>query len=205
MNTYLLFIAVSALYIASPGPGVILTVSNSLRYGFVAALPGIFGIALGMFCVGLLAATGVSMILQASAAAFTGLKYLGATYLIFVGIRQWRSAAPALDGSWGVAGMGRQRFCEGLGITLLNPKATVFYIALYPQFVDPSNAYAIEFIELATSFSALLIVIHCIYSALASAASTRVAAFARSRALGRTTGAALIGLGIALATTDRTR
>lgn len=93
MANYGLFIILATLTVLSPGPGVVLTISNSLRHGWTGSLPGIFGIALGAFVVAGISASSVGVILATSATAFTLLKYVGAAYLLYLGIKMWRATS----------------------------------------------------------------------------------------------------------------
>ena len=91
METYLLFVIIAAITVLSPGPGVILTLSNAIRFGFSGAVGGILGIAVGTLIVAIISATGVGVILATSVMIFTIMKYIGAAYLIYLGIKLWRS------------------------------------------------------------------------------------------------------------------
>ncbi len=88
MNNYGLFILFATLTILSPGPGVVLTLSNAVRHGWTGAVPGILGIASGAFVVAAISATSVGLILSTSANAFTALKYAGAAYLLYLGYKK---------------------------------------------------------------------------------------------------------------------
>ncbi len=81
MESYLLYIAIASATIASPGPGVVLTISNSIRYGFFGSVAGIVGVASAMLCIATISATSLAVILSTSALAFTILKYVGAAIL----------------------------------------------------------------------------------------------------------------------------
>jgi len=89
MENYILYIAIASATIASPGPGVVLTISNAIRYGFVGSASGIVGVASAMLCIAVISATSLAAVLSASATAFIILKYVGAAYLIYLGIRMW--------------------------------------------------------------------------------------------------------------------
>ena len=91
MENYLLFTLIATVTILSPGPGVLLTLTNSIRYGFFGAIGGIVGIAFGTFIVAGLSATSVGVILATSAMAFTVMKFIGAAYLIYLGVKLWQS------------------------------------------------------------------------------------------------------------------
>ncbi len=93
MEQYLLYVLIALVTVASPGPGVILTLSNAIRYGVKPAMLGVLGIALGIFIISVISATSLGVLLATSAFAFTLLKYVGAVYLVYLGIKLWRSPA----------------------------------------------------------------------------------------------------------------
>ena len=141
MHNYGLFVLFATLTILSPGPGVVLTLSNAVRHGWRGAVPGILGIASGAFVVAAISATSVGLILSTSANAFTALKYAGAAYLLYLGYKSWRSdrfstlleTRPSSPG---------YRFLEAASMQLLNPKAVFFFLAVFPQFIDTSAHFA---------------------------------------------------------------
>ncbi len=144
MAGYELFLILATLTVLSPGPGVVLTLSNALRHGWRGALPGIFGIASGAFIVAGICASSLGLLLAASATAFTVLKYIGALYLLYLGIKMWRTQRfiPELTATsprpW-------RRFGEALSIQLLNPQGGVFFLAVFPQFIKPEGDYYRQF------------------------------------------------------------
>ena len=97
MDNYHLYLLIALITVASPGPGVILTLSNAIRYGVRSALSGMLGIASGIFMKSVLSATSLGILLASSALAFTILKYIGAAYLIYLGIKLWKAPAQTLQ------------------------------------------------------------------------------------------------------------
>jgi len=148
MEHYFLYISIASATIASPGPGVVLTVTNALRYGFLGAIPGILGVAGGMLCIASISATSLTFILSASAMAFTILKFIGAAYLIYLGIKMWQSSSKLDMRSQENKKSHKLRFTEGLLITLLNPKPIFFFMALFPQFITSTENYQTQFVIL---------------------------------------------------------
>lgn len=198
MENYLFFILIAAAVIASPGPGIVLTLKNTLQYDFKGAFPGIAGVALGMLLIAVLSAAGLGLLLTTSALAFTVLKYLGAAYLIYLGIKLWRSSGQVADLSAGRRSSVRSRFFEGLGITALNPKPIVFFLSLFPQFIDPAAAYIPQFALLALTFSALVVVIHCGYAATATLARDKLRTPRGSEVINKVSGGVFVCFGLAL-------
>lgn len=203
MQLYLLFILMATLTILSPGPGVLKSITNSLNYGFKSAFVGVLGLSMGVFCVATLSATSLGALLAASSTAFDVLKYIGAAYLIYMGIKLWRAPAVELKNESAPPASYRRLFIEGLIFQFSNPKALVFFLSVFPQFIDHSRAYAVQFAGLVLTFCALLIIIHTSYAFFAH----RVQGFLKTgrggRVMNRVGGAAFIGFGVMLANAKR--
>jgi len=160
MQAYYLFLLIAIVTILSPGPGVLLTLTNAIRYGVSGAAGGIFGIAFGTFIIAGISATGVGVILATSALAFSVMKYIGAAYLIYLGIKLWRSPAVKLAPDMVTRKDRKKQFMEGLTIQVTNPKAVFFFMSIFPQFIDFSSAYTAQFALLAITYSSLNLIIH---------------------------------------------
>lgn len=203
MTLYPIFLLVAATTVLSPGPGVVMTLTNSLRYGFRGTFGGILGISAGALAVAALSATGLGVLLATSAMAFTILKYIGAGYLVYLGVRLWK--APPFrfeERSPHPAGIGR-RFVEGLSLQLTNPKAIFFFLSVFPQFIDRTRDFGGQFAVLVLTYSTLVILIHCGYAVTAQRAKRWLASERGGRAVNRVGGAAFVFFGAALATARR--
>ncbi len=199
MEHYLLFLLMASLAVLSPGPGVMLTLTNSLRYGISQSLGGIAGISLGALIVALISATGLGLVLAASAVAFSILKFAGAAYLIFLGIKMWLSKpVPVNDYPPQKHGI-KIRFIEGLSTQLLNPKAIFFFLSVFPQFIDSSVRYEPQFILLVLTYCVLIAIIHFLYALTAGKAKKWISSKRGARIVNRTGGTAFIFFGISLA------
>lgn len=165
IETYLLFTVIALATIATPGPGVVMTLTNALKYGIFHSLSGIFGVSLGMFLIALLVGSGLGVILSASAWAYTTLKLVGAGYLLYLGFRliKNRYAQLQLDTQLPLISP-KKMFINGLIVTLTNPKAIVFFIALFPQFISKDAAYGGQFLLLSLTFCAWIVVVHLLYA-----------------------------------------
>ena len=163
LKLYPLFLTMATVTVLTPGPGVVMTLTNTLRHGLRRSIGGIFGIAFGALVVAALSATGVGVVLSTSAVAFNALKLLGAAYLVYLGIKLWHSTGlhfMAQDrGNTGFAAL----FVEGLSLQMTNPKAIFFFLSVLPQFIDPAVNYTSQFAALVLTYSSLVVVIHCIY------------------------------------------
>ncbi len=199
MKLYPLFLLMATVTVFSPGPGVVMTLTNSLRYGFSGTFGGILGIACGALAVAAISATSLGVILATSALAFTALKLAGAGYLLYLGVRLWRAPAFKFDDvPVHRAGFGR-RFGEGLSLQLTNPKAIFFFLSVFPQFIDRSANYMGQFTILVLTYSSLVVVIHCLYAFFAQHAKTWLTSHRGGRAINKVGGASFLFFGAALA------
>ncbi|MCS5990672.1 LysE family translocator [Klebsiella variicola subsp. variicola] len=165
MQQVAFYILIASLTIASPGPGILLTLTNTLNYTLRNAMAGIIGVATGMGVISIVAASSVGVIITTSQLALQVVKVIGAAYLIYLGGKLFRSVPRALSNAPGLpeepampsAG---QRFRQGLLVSLLNPKPIVFFMALFPQFINPQQPFVPQFSLLSGIFCFPVIVIH---------------------------------------------
>jgi len=141
--TWIAFVIAGSLIAISPGSGAVLSMSHGLAYGLKKASATVLGLQLGLILVLVIAGAGVGSLLLASSVAFTAVKIVGALYLIYLGIAQWRApAAPAADAgavsSTGLPahpGFGK-RVMTGFLTNATNPKGIIFMVAVLPQFIN---------------------------------------------------------------------
>lgn len=200
LSNWLLFSSVALLTTFSPGPAVLLAISNSVAKGPRRALICSLGNALGLFIVSATAMAGMGVVLATSAAAFTLLKIAGAGYLIYLGVKQWRKqasafaggpAAPAADSGW-------RLFAQGVSVALTNPKGILFFSALFPQFLTQEAPLVEQFVVLTTTFSLCALLSHTFYALLAHQLRSQFSAPARARLFNRVSGGLFVLLGIGL-------
>ncbi|TDR32364.1 LysE family translocator [Hydromonas duriensis] len=203
MTSYVLFIIMAVLTILSPGPGVLKSVTNALNYGFKSALVGVLGLSTGVFCVATLSATSLGALLAASQTAFDVLKYCGAAYLIYLGVKLWLSPAIEFDRTSKTAASYRRLFVEGLLFQFSNPKALVFFLSVFPQFINHEQNYATQFATLVLTFCVLLIVIHTTYAFFAHKVQSFLKTGRGGRIMNRMGGSAFIGFGVLLASSKK--
>ena len=161
LSTYLLYLAAVALLVLTPGPTMLMSMTNAIAYGApkaMASASGSITAALGMI---LLSSLGLGAVLAASDTAFWILKLVGGAYLIYLGIKTFRNPVSSFDMpatsslSDASAGMSmRKLYVQGLLVGGSNPKALLFFAAFFPQFVDASQAWAPQFAILALTFVA---------------------------------------------------
>jgi homoserine/homoserine lactone efflux protein len=151
VSTYLLYLVAVTLLIVTPGPTMLMTLTNSVNYGPWRALASLSGALTANFGIMILSALGTGAVLAASEAAFTALKVMGAAYLIWLGIRTFRGGA-GLDLASAGAPRGASLFTQGVLVGASNPKSILFFTAFFPQFIDASAAFAPQFLVLSLTF-----------------------------------------------------
>ena len=205
-----LFIASGWLLNLTPGPDVFYILSNGLRGGWRAGVVAALGITAGCFVHIFAAAVGVSALITASATAFTVLKWLGAAYLVWVGVQMLRSPKPmdapdaiatADTASAGSPKSLKKVFLQGFWTNALNPKVALFFLAFLPQFITPGSAHpTLSFVLLGLLFNLNAIPINLGYALLAAWAARRMGAVRRGMHwLERGAGALFVGFGLKLA------
>ncbi len=138
-TTLLLFVLAGAVLIAIPGPNHVYIVTRSLSQGRAAGLASAFGVEAGTLVHIAAAAAGLSAVVASSALAFDVLRYLGAAYLVYLGVRTlFRDEALAFGGGAAPVPL-RRVFADGALVNVLNPKVALFFLAFLPQFIDPSR------------------------------------------------------------------
>ena len=193
--TLLVFAGASLALLVVPGPAVLYVVTCSLDQGRRAGIVSTLGVETGTLVHALAAAVGLSALIASSATAFTVVKYAGAAYLIYLGVRKLLQPEPPDDETFP---SGRSRlFLEGVVVQVLNPKVAIFFLAFLPQFVDPSRgAVALQTLALGTLFTLLALASDGAYALLAGAAGRWLRARQRSRRwLSRSSGGVYVALG----------
>jgi homoserine/homoserine lactone efflux protein len=202
LQVWLAFFAASWVIAISPGSGAVLSMGHGLAYGVRATSATIVGLQLGLSVILLVAGVGVGALLLASAMAFTVVKVLGAAYLIWLGVQQWRAPVAAVGTGGSVTDAVlpsvRRRIALGFFTNVTNPKGIVFMVAVLPQFIDPARPLWLQLmILLATSVGVDLVVMHG-YAFLASSAQRWMATARARRAQNRVFGGVLLAMGASL-------
>ena len=165
MELWFAFMVACWLIALSPGSGAILAISHGSVYGVRRTSATIAGLQTGLLVILLVAGLGVGSVLIASATAFTVLKVLGALYLMYLGIKQWRNTHGMLEGDvvqQAVAeGQGdwKKRFMTGMLTNVTNPKGIVFMVAVLPQFINASRPIALQLAIMALTMTLIDIVV----------------------------------------------
>ncbi len=200
-SSLVLFLTGAAVLLIIPGPAVTYVVSRSIGHGRAAGLVSVMGIVVGSLFHVVAATLGLSALLASSVFAFQSVKYLGAAYLIYLGIRTFlRDDAQLLQ-----AANGERRllhiFAQGVLVNLLNPKTALFFLAFLPQFVDPSLGHpTLQIFQLGVLFALMGWCSDSLWAVLAGTVADRFRSSIRLRRAQRNvSGGALIALGLASA------
>jgi homoserine/homoserine lactone efflux protein len=199
-STWLLFFLVSLATAFTPGPAVLLAISNSVASGARRAMLGSAGNAAGVFVVSAAAMAGLGVLLRTSATAFAALKILGAAYLIYLGIRQWRSRSNVFARDVAASGdksvHASRMFANGFVVAVTNPKSILFFTALFPQFMSPDHASFGLFLLLTATFSACTVLSHLAYVFLAGHIKPWFSTGTRAGLFNKVSGLTFMGLGV---------
>jgi len=197
LDHWLAFVAASAILLAIPGPTVLLVISYALGHGRRSALGTVAGVALGDFTAMTASMVGLGALLSASADVFTVLKWIGAAYLIYLGIKLWRVpvAEPGADIGESETRSGRI-FLHAYAVTALNPKSLVFFVAFLPQFLDAARPVLAQMAIFEATFLVMATLNALLYGLMAAAARRTIRKPAVQRAVNRTGGTLLIGAGL---------
>ncbi|TWO68304.1 LysE family translocator [Caenimonas sedimenti] len=204
----MLFIAAGVLLNLTPGPDVLYIVSNSLRSGVRAGVVGGLGVTAGCFVHVFAAALGVSALLATSAFAFTVLKWAGAAYLLWIGVKLLLARAPTQAAN--LHALAQQQpaslravFLGGFWTNVLNPKVAIFFLAFVPQFIAPeTDNKALAFILLGTLFNVNSIPVNSGWALAAGWMARRESVQRGMHWLDRVAGLMFIGFGVRLALSD---
>jgi threonine/homoserine/homoserine lactone efflux protein len=202
-STVVLFLLAALGLLLVPGPSVLYVVTRSMTQGRRAALASVLGIEVATLIHVVAAALGLSALLLTSALAFSVVKYLGAAYLIVLGVRTLLAREKHQQAEAPAPRSGSQVFRQGFLVNLLNPKTALFFYAFLPQFVDPARGGAAEQILLLGGLFVLLAT--CtdgLYALLASTVGQWISRNTRvQRAQRYVTGSVYILLGAVVAVT----
>ena len=196
LENWLAYTLVTATFLLIPGPTILLVISYSLIRGRKAVFALLLGVGLGDVVAMILSFIGVGLLLQTVAIAFQFLKWIGAAYLIWLGIRMWRSASESMELSaitdnkvWHAI------MANAFVITALNPKSIVFFLSFLPQFINSEKPFITQSLILGSTFLVLAIISVLFYSMLASFSGQQMQLSIIHRWTNRIGGILLIGAG----------
>jgi len=200
-STLAVFVLAAVALLVTPGPAVLYIVARSVEQGRWAGLVSALGVHVGTLVHVAAAALGLSALLVSSALAFDIVKYLGALYLMYLGIRRLLTSDAAAAASAAAPRSLRRLFAQGIVVNILNPKTALFFLAFPPQFADPSRGQlGLQILGLGLIFVALGVVSDGLYAVLAGTAGGWLKQGGRFLRVERyVTGGVFVGLGLTAA------
>ncbi len=199
IDHWLAFAGASAILVAIPGPTVLLVISYALSHGRKSAMATVLGVGLGDFTSMTTSMLGLGAFLLTSASLFTVLKWIGAAYLIYIGVKLWRKpvgGAEAAGANGAAETKPRRIFLHAYVVTALNPKGIIFFIAFLPQFLNTARPMLPQMLLFEATFLVLAITNVALYALMASAARRTIRKPAVQRTVNRVGGSLLIGAGL---------
>jgi threonine/homoserine/homoserine lactone efflux protein len=208
LSQFLAFTLVSVALIAMPGPSVLFTIGRALSVGRRAALLTVLGNAIGIYLQAIAVAVGIGVIVERSIVVFTVIKFVGAAYLVYLGvqaIRHRRKVTEALAAGIPTVLPSRRVLRDGIVVGATNPKNIIFFVAALPQFTNPAAGNVpLQMLVLGAVFLVIALVLDSLWALLASTARSWFARSPRRLELvGGTGGLMMIGLGTTIAVTGR--
>lgn len=206
-DLWLVYLAAAIGLSLTPGPNGLLSLTHGARFGLRPTVWTVLGGALGFLLLIAASLAGMGALLAASEAAFATAKWAGGAYLVYLGVRLWRSPAPMLA-SHASGSLGRRDapcplrlFREGFLVAVSNPKALLFFAAFLPQFMVPGASFTSQLLLLGGTF----VVVEVFYELLLAGLAGRIAPWLGryGQVFNRIAGGTFVGIGAALATTSR--
>ena len=205
LELWLIYLLAAVGLSLTPGPNGLLSLTHGACFGMRATVHTVLGGALGFFVLIAASLAGMGALLAASEQAFTVAKWIGAAYLVYLGIRVWRAPAPAIAAEPALSGAPAARplrmFNQGFLVAVSNPKGIIFFAAFLPQFIVPG----VPFLTQLAIFGGTFVVVEVVYELLLAGLAQRIAPWlARyGRWFNRIAGGTFVGIGAALTTASR--
>lgn len=198
----LLFAVVSFFYVISPGPAIFLAIVNGMSGNLQAVIFSSLGNILGLFCLSTLSMIGLGPIILASASLFFVIKISGAAYLIYLGFKQFKLSKdlkrPVISAQATQARPHQSYFMEGFVLAVTNPKPILFFVAIFPQFLDVGVDLTMQFFTMTSIFMALSLLSLCSYGYAAKSAKKMFLSEKGMKWFHRITGGLFVGMGFSL-------
>ena len=198
IQVYLAFVVATAIMIALPGPSVLLTVAHSISFGWQHALSTVAGATIGIAVQLVVAAIGLTSLLNVVADAFEWIRWAGAAYLVYLGIKQWQSASepPEVDTS---SISKTNLLVQGLVITIPNPKSLIFIAAFLPQFIDTARPLELQFTIIVPTFLVITYTVTSLWALIAGKVHGVLQSQRAFKPVSKAAGGLMIAAGVGLA------
>ena len=204
LDIWAAFVLAATIILVIPGPTILLVISQAISHGRKAVIPLVAGVTLGDFTAMTLSIMGLGAVMAASSALFSVLKWIGAVYLIYLGIKLWRSNPEKHDICFpATRTSNRALFKSAFFVTALNPKSIAFFVAFLPQFISSRSETFPQFLLLGATFLFLAALNSALYALFAGQIRDKLQNSKVRRWLNRGGGSALICAGLVTATLKR--
>jgi len=206
VQSWIIYLTLVIAATSTPGPAVLFIMTNSTLHGWRKALMCALGNITGLFCLGILAVTGLGAILKTSVIIFSIVKYAGAAYLIYLGIKLFfqkdfnLGTTPDHPGTAIISS--KKLFFQAMGVAVSNPKAIIFLTALFPQFLNVNNPLIAQFSVLITTLMVFSFSFLMAYALMAHKVKHWLIKPGRVKNFSRASGAVFIGFGVLLASSS---
>ena len=207
MQTWLLFVVTVFFVSATPGPNMLLAMSHGIRYGLGGALPTLAGLLVALALIMAGSVAGLGAVLATSELLFSIVKYAGAAYLVWLGYQAWRAPVAEQAETNDAAAAGEssrgQRFRTGFLVAMSNPKAFVFFTALFPQFMRADVPQLPQLVVLSATFFVIEVSWQLVYAFGGARLKHWLTSPRRLRLMNRFAGGSFMAAGVALGTVSR--
>jgi homoserine/homoserine lactone efflux protein len=198
LSVWLAYVATAIVFSLAPGSGTVNSISNGINFGTRRSLAAVAGLQVGLICHIMLVGAGIGALVAQSATAFSFIKWVGVLYLVWLGVQKWRDT-----GKMQIAGSNHTLssmalFRQAILVNLTNPKSIVFLVALFPQFIDPSQPQMQQLLILGVTTVVIDGVVMVGYTTLAAQLRRAVQSPRWMRSLNRVFGSMFIGCGALL-------
>lgn len=173
-SLFTLFLVTSAFAVATPGPGVLMTLTSSIRYGLRTAVWVILGTSTGTVVMSMISSTGLGILIATSPAAYETIKALGALYMVYLGVRLFKAKPFSFDLASKEKAMSvtvKQKgtlWLQGITLQMTNPMLIMFFVSLFPQFIDHDLAFVPQVVVMTVTYFCTVFCIHFCYGWIAS-------------------------------------
>lgn len=203
LHTWWLFVMMTFVVSATPGPNMLLIMTHSARYGFKSAMATMAGCMSALLVMMSISAAGLGALLQAFPAVFDTLRWTGAAYLAYLGVKSWRAHVQDQTAETVKQELAKVKpwalYREGVLVAASNPKAILFAAAFLPQFIQPSLPKLPQFGILLATFSVIEISWYCIYAGSGKTLASYLRRASVMRTFNRLTGGAFVGFAAVMA------
>jgi threonine/homoserine/homoserine lactone efflux protein len=202
LDSWLIFCSIAFIATITPGPAILLVMSNSLQHGPVKTIPTMLGNISGLFLMSSLSILGLSTLILHSSFAFNVVKFLGVAYLIYLGVKLWRKGIKlTIEPGDPLPSKPTALYRQGILVALTNPKAIAFTTALFPQFIALDRSLILQFSILVFTFMLFSFVCLFGYALVAEKTKKRASGFLTNGIFSKIFGGVFIGAGLSLAFT----